>query len=443
MGLTRREFLAGSAALAVLGDGLAAAAPDARVFESASGEAADFLVCRRLYLDICGRLPTREEVERFVGSSDGRKVAALADELLASDAYADYWSMRTCDILRVKSEFPINLWPNAVYVYHRRIRAAIANDEPWDDFARALLGGRGSNFRVPESNFLRAVQTRTPEGLSSAASLTFLLDPTERYASYFSRVGWKSTREWKEEIVYLRDGPDEATPEAFGELLTGKLRERFHAVPAVRVHEWLFGTRPKEGRLKDWVAAFESGGLRLKPLLRHVFTSPDYLAGPFRGGFPARRMDAEVLEDALCDLTGAPHVYQSIAPEPFTYLPKDRRAILIEDGSVSTPFLLLFGRPARDSGELSERSNAITAKQRLLLFNSAKIWRELGDMAGTPRMKTLKWDEKVEDVYLRFLARPPTEGEMALLRRTVGKRKLGVREVAWLLLNSREFLYRI
>ena len=426
--------------MAVLWDGLAAA-PGREVFETSAGRAADFLVCRRLYLDICGRLPTRADVERFVSSSDPGKVANLVDELLSSESYADYWSMRYCDMLRVKSEFPINLWPNAVYVYHRRIRAAIANDEPWDAFARALLGGRGSNFRVPESNFLRAVQTRTPAGVSQAASATFLLKPTDQYARYFSRVTWKRTREWKEEITYLADGSKDDTPDAFMELLEGKLKDRFHAAPVVRVHWWVYGKRPTRDCLSEWVEAFEKGGLRLKPLLRHVFTSPRYLAGPIRGGFPARRMDAEVLEDALCDLTGAKHDFRSIAPEPFTYLPKERRAVLIEDGSITSPFLLLFGRPSRDSGELSERDNAITAKQRLQLFNSAKLWGDLGRIGQEPRMRNLSRPEKVEELYLRFLARPPTAEEQQLLSK--GKKKLGVREIAWLLVNSREFLYRI
>ena len=432
--------MVGSAALAALWDGLAAASPDVRTFEGPSGRAADFLICRRLHLDICGRLPTRAEVERFVASRDADKVERLVDELLASESYADYWSMRYCDMLRVKSEFPINLWPNAVYVYHRRIRAAIADDEPWDAFARALLGGRGSNFRVPESNFLRAVQTRTPEGVSEAASATFLLKSTSEYARFFSRVAWKKTREWKEEITYLEDGPEDATPEAFMALLEGKLKERFHAAPVVRVHWWTFGRRPTRDCLDEWTEAFEDGGLRLKPLLRHVFTSPRYLAGPVRGGFPARRMDAEVLEDALCDLTGAEHDFRSIAPEPFTFLPKRRRAVLIEDGSITSPFLLLFGRPSRDSGDLAERSNAITAKQRLQLFNSAKLWRDLGQFGQDPRFRGLNRREKIEDLYLRFLARPPTPAELRLLN---GKNELGPREIAWMLVNSREFLYRI
>ena len=440
MGMTRREFLAGSAALAALWDGLAAASPGAHVFEKTSGEAADFLLCRRLHLDICGRLPSRAEVERFVESLDADKVQKLVDELLASDAYADYWSMRYCDMLRVKSEFPINLWPNAVYVYHRRIRAAIANDEPWNDFARALLGGRGSNFRVPESNFLRAVQMRTPEGVSQAASATFLLNPTDKYARYFSRVAWKKTREWKEEITYLEDGSEDDAPEAFMDLLEGNLKERFHAAPVVRVHWWTYGTRPTKERLYEWLRVFEQGDLRLKPLLRHVFTSADYRRGPIGGGFPSRRMDAEVLDDALCDLTDAKHDFRSIAPEPFTFLPKERRAVLIEDGSITSPFLLLFGRPSRDSGDLTERDNAITAKQRLQLFNSAKLWNDLGRLGQDPRLKNMNRKEKVEELYLRFVARPPTDEELRLLN---GKKRLGVREIAWLLVNSREFLYRL
>ena len=61
----------------------------------------------------------------------------------------------------------------------------------------------------------------------SVASETFLLAPTEKYARYFSRVAWKPTREWKEEIVYLKDGPRTDTPGAFAELLPGVRFSRF------------------------------------------------------------------------------------------------------------------------------------------------------------------------------------------------------------------------
>ena len=440
MDVSRRAFVLGATAFSLLRNDLFAAAPGAKVFEDACGNAAPFLLCRRLHLDICGRLPTRAETEAFVASSDPDRTAKLVDRLLASEAYADYWSMRLCDILRVKSEFPINLWPNAVYVYHRRLRAAVAADEPWNALARSLLGGLGSNFRVPEANFLRAVQRRTPEGLSEAAGETFLLRPSAEYARFFSRVAWKSTREWKEEIVYLKDGPDDAVPLGFADLLEGRLRARFHAVPPMRVHWWVFGFLPGPEREAEWTSVFERGGLRLKPLLRYVFTSSAYLAGPVAGGFPARRLDAEVIDDAICDLTGATRSFTSIAPEPFTFLPKARRSVLVEDGSITSPFLLIFGRPARDTGELKERDNTITAKQRLHLYNSGKLLGDLGRMVGTDAFRKLSRREKVEDLYLRFLARCPTAAEADLLSR---RYKVSPRDIAWLLLNSREFLYRI
>ena len=440
MQVSRRAFLGSAAALALFRDGFAAPGGDMKVFAPNGGQAADFLICRRLYLDICGRIPTPEEVGEYTASRDVKKREKLVERLLETDDYADYWAMRYCDVLRVKSEFPINLWPNAVYVYHRRIRDAIRNDEPWNDFARALLFARGSNFRVPEVNFLRATAEKTPEGISEAVTSALLLDPTDKYARYFSRVGFKSTREWKEVIVYLKPGPEDATPNAFMSLLEGPLAEKFVQTPVQRVHWWVYGTLAKGGALDRWVSVFRNGGYRLKPLLRHVFNQPDYRRGPGKGGFPARRLDAEVLDDAICSLTGAVRDFNSIAPEPYSFLPPTRKAVLIEDGSISSAFLLLFGRPARDSGLLEERNNTITAKQRLYLYNSSKLWRDLGAMVARPSFKGLSHKDQIEDLYMRFLSRPPVKDELFYLDQ---KNSINARDVAWYILNSREFLYRI
>ena len=440
MQVSRRAFLGSAAAMALFRDGFAAPGGDMKVFAPNGGQAADFLICRRLYLDICGRIPTPEEVGEYTASRDVKKREKLVERLLETDDYADYWAMRYCDVLRVKSEFPINLWPNAVYVYHRRIRDAIRNDEPWNDFARALLFARGSNFRVPEVNFLRATAEKTPEGISEAVTSALLLDPTDKYARYFSRVGFKSTREWKEVIVYLKPGPEDATPNAFMSLLEGPLAEKFVQTPVQRVHWWVYGTLAKGGALDRWVSVFRNGGYRLKPLLRHVFNQPDYRRGPGKGGFPARRLDAEVLDDAICSLTGAVRNFNSIAPEPYSFLPPTRKAVLIEDGSISSAFLLLFGRPARDPGLLEERNNTITAKQRLYLYNSSKLWRDLGAMVARPSFKGLSHKDQIEDLYMRFLSRPPVKDELFYLDQ---KNSINARDVAWYILNSREFLYRI
>ena len=439
MTISRRAFLAGASAFSIM-EGLASAAADKRIFAPNGGQAADFLICRRLYLDICGRIPTPEEVTEYVNSRDIKKREKLVDALLESDDFADYYAMRYCDFLRVKSEFPINLWPNAVYVYHHWIRETIRHDMPWNDFARTLLYSRGSNFRVPQVNFLRATARRTPEGLSEAVATSLLLDPTEKYAKYFTRVRWKKTREWKEEIVYLDDGPADATPEAFMAQLEGPLAKQFYATPVQRVHWWIYGSLAPKSKCEKWVNAFRNGGYRLKPLLRHVFAQTEYRQGPGKGGFPARRMDAEVLDDGLCTLTGARRDFGSIAPEPYSFLPPTRKSVLVEDGSISSAFLILFGRPARDSGLLDERNNRITAKQRLYLYNSSKLWRDLGRMVGTSEFKALSHADQIKELYMRFLSRPPVKDELFYFDQ---KNNINARDVAWFLLNSREFLYRI
>ena len=157
MSWTRRSFLGGSVATAGLpvfagvnlfgaAAGSASNGKGVAPWEKSDGRASNEVFVRRAYIDFAGRIPTKVEAQGYVFSRDPERKKALVDDLLAAESFADYWSMRFCDVLRVKSEFPINLWPNAVYVYHRRIHSFVKNDEPWDRFARALLLSTGSDF---------------------------------------------------------------------------------------------------------------------------------------------------------------------------------------------------------------------------------------------------------------------------------------------------------
>ena len=421
-------------------------------WETPSGDATAPVLVRRLYLDLAGRIPSVEEAKAFVDSKDAFRRFKLVERLLSADSFADYWSMRFCDILRVKSEFPINLWPNAVYVYHRRIRSFVKDDEPWDAFARALLTATGSDFRDAEANFFRATARRTPEGMAEAAALTVLGEDyaalpaaqQKAYARYFRRVRVKNTREWKEEIVYIDPSSAGPTPAAFADYLLGPARDRFAAAFVQRVDWWMLGL---EKPLPEHVEIFRKNGFRLKPLVRAIALSKAYGRGSVTGGFRCRRIDAEVLDDMICDLTDAKRDYQSIAPEPFTFLPKDRRSILIEDGSITNSFLLLFGRPARDTGRLSERHNEVTAKQRLFLYNSGRLFRQLARITDNKAFRSRAMREIVRDLYWRFLSRPPSAAEERMLVAHHGALKGAERwrfpkDVAWSLLNTREFLYQ-
>ena len=454
--LRRREFLSGAAVLAAWPRDLFAGAPPrlATAWENPDGTATDSVMVRRLYLDLAGRIPTKPEAQEYVLSSDAGKRAALVDRLLASPEFADYWAMRFCDVLRVKSEFPINLWPNAVYVYHARIRAFVARNEPWNAFGRALLTSQGSDFRDAEVNFFRATDRRTPEGWAEAVAQTFLGIAPDRlpsarraaFAKAFANLRIKATREWKEEVVYV-DGADRRP--ALCDRLFGQGRAEVAAAFHARIRRWVFGPGAPAVRY--------GGELRLKDVVRKIALSDEYVRGSVTGGFPARRVDAEVLDDAICALSGAVRNYQSPAPEPFTFLPGRRPTVCVEDGSISSGFLTLFGRPARDTGLDDERGSDVTAKQRLYLFNSGRIHGLLGRVVmpggwrGNP-LARLPLPQRVGDLYWRILSREPTDDErrqvMALWRRrrrrTKGAKPFDLmRDVAWCLFNTKEFLFRI
>ncbi|MBP5532201.1 MAG: DUF1549 domain-containing protein, partial [Lentisphaeria bacterium] len=172
--------------------------------------ASDAAFLRRATLKLTGKLPPAAEVRRFVEDKSPDKRTRLVERLLASPEFADMMAMRYAQMFRVKSEFPINMWPNAVQLFHAYLRDAAARDLPYDRMARELLTTDGSNFRRPQVNFVRGHADRTPEGVAKGVMLSLAgvrlekLPEADRkgVAAFFSRVGYKSTDEWKEEIVF-------------------------------------------------------------------------------------------------------------------------------------------------------------------------------------------------------------------------------------------------
>jgi hypothetical protein len=159
-------------------------------------------------------------------------------------------------------------------------------------------------------------------------------------------------------------------------------------------------------------------------------------------------LDAEVLIDALDKITGGTEDYSSAIPEPFTYIPENQRSIALEDGSITSTFLELFGRSSRETGLESERNNRPSADQRLSLLNSSQTQRKIEQ---SPMIKNLMAAGKdpreiATGMYLGILSRFPTEDELKIVEGYFQSSKLSRREAAvdlvWSLINSAEFLYR-
>jgi hypothetical protein len=166
-----------------------------------------------------------------------------------------------------------------------------------------------------------------------------------------------------------------------------------------------------------------------------------------------RRLGAEVLIDALNGFGNSHEKYWSPIPEPFTFIPESSRTITLSDGSITSQFLEMFGRPSRDKGYESEREQKPTKFQQLYLLNSVEMHnRVLKSPALKQILRQAGRDKKeaIRKVYLTILSRRPTDAEMSVALeyfggtgKTKGRHlKASVQDLAWALLNSKEFLYK-
>jgi len=475
---------------------------------SLSEISSDEVFVRRVYVDITGTLPTADEARVFIESEGQNKRAQLIDRLLQSDEFAMYQALKWCDLLRVKAEFPSNLWPNAVQAYHRWVLDAFRNNMPYDQFARALLTTGGSNFRDAPVNFYRPFQKRTPRNIAATVALIFMGVRLEHSGwseeellgldAFFGKIGYKKTAEWKEEIVYfdpmmkftnsvtkevvvptppggkpLKLGELDDPRMAFADWLTAPNNLWFAKIIVNRIWNDLIGEgiidpvddicTDNPPRSPELLRYLESEMVKnrydIKHMYRMILNSDTYQRSAVAmqdndkdlSGFShylVRRMDAEVLIDAIDQVTGTHEKYSSAIPEPFTFIPEKQRSVALADGSIKSPFLEMFGRPGRDTSYVSERNNGVSVFQSLHMLNASHIQDKI--MRGPAIRKILRSrkspPQKIDELYLHILSRLPSEEERAAIvkyRKTTGMKPYAVAyDLVWSLVNSKEFILR-
>ena len=124
---------------------------------------------RRAFLDAAGILPTPEEVRSFLADPAPDKRSRLIDALVERPEFVDYWTYKWSDLLLVSSR---KLPQPAVWAFHEFIREKVADNKPWDRFARDILTASGSNLRNGAANYFLIHKDVTD--LSEATSVTFL-----------------------------------------------------------------------------------------------------------------------------------------------------------------------------------------------------------------------------------------------------------------------------
>ena len=105
---------------------------------------------RRVYVDLCGKLPTPDETNAFLVDSTTDKRTRLIDELLGRKDFAVYWTKKWLDVLRVSRDSI--QWAGSKTLQSWLVEQ-IGNDQSFADVVHQMLVSQGESFKDAPVNF--------------------------------------------------------------------------------------------------------------------------------------------------------------------------------------------------------------------------------------------------------------------------------------------------
>jgi hypothetical protein len=460
---------------------------------------ADYL--RRVYLDVIGTLPTAAEARRFLTNRRPDRRSRLVDELLERPEFADYWALRWADLLRVDRQA---LGHKRAYAYYRWIRASLAGNKPFDQFAREIVTAEGPLTEVGPANFYK-VAGKPGEAASTLAQVFLGVriacaqchhHPFDRWSqtdyygmeAFFTPVSVRNSP--RGEVVVAAGNPPTRHPRSGEPIFAHALGTRMPAASPsgdrrLTLARWLTApdnpwfarnlanrtwahflgrglvepvddvratNPPTNPELLDALARYVvDSKYDFRKLIKLIAASRVYQLSarpnPTNEGDGQnysrallRRIDAEVLLDMVCQTTGV--------GEKFPGVPAGVRAIQLWDSKVPHYFLKLFGRPVRVSACECERNHEPGVAQVLHLMNSPEVHGKLSHDGGRVARLVKQQPEDgalAEELYLTFFSRLPTGPErtaaVAYLRQNPARRRQAAEDLAWSMLNALEFIF--
>ena len=199
-------------------------------------------------------------------------------------------------------------------------------------------------------------------------------------------------------------------------------------------------------------AEFRRLGFDQKKLLRAIMTSHVYGLSSLpneRNVVDTRnysrhyrqRLRAEVLLDAVCDITEV--------GENFAGMPPGSRASEIWTHRVDSLFLDAFGRPDANQDPPCERTPDTTVVQALHLMNAPNLHGKVTSDQGRPAKLAASDktpDQIIAELYLLTYNRPPDAEEiqigLAIFASAQGNRRQATEDLLWALLNTPEFMFK-
>ena len=425
---------------------------------------------RRVYLDVIGLLPTVEETRKFLADKSPDKRDRLIDQLLKRPEYAKFWALKWSDLLRVTKK---QLGEQGVHKYHRWIQQAIANNTPYDQFARRLLTASGSTLSNPPANFYGAA-TDANDCVESVSQVflgarlqcakchnhpfeSWTQDNYYGMAAFFHRVKRQKAARPDEKIIWIASSGEvtqprtkqtmkpwlprqgEAAPaaeqdrrEIFAEWLTQDGNPFFAKVEANRIWSHLLGrgiiepvddlrasNPPANAELLEALAQdFVEHGFDRKHLIRRILRSRTYQTSYLPNS--QNRDEIKYFSHHQPRLLSAEQLLDAVSratgvAEPFQGLPAGLKATQLPAPDLAeNEFLKTFGQPQRQTVCACERSSDSNLNMAIQLLNGDLIYKKLRDPKNHFRRMAAEKksnEEIIERLYLAALCRFPEPAE--------------------------------
>lgn len=203
--------------------------------------------------------------------------------------------------------------------------------------------------------------------------------------------------------------------------------------------------------LLEWLAQdFAEHGFDQKHTLRTILESRLYQQSSEPNEFNVgdnrnfsrsyrRRLPAEVLLDAISDITGSRETLQG--------LPGEGRAMQQWNHLLPNDFLDAFGRPDSSAAPPMTRETTGSVVQALHLMNAKDLQKKLsGDGPWLSSLAEQEPETAVDEIYLRLFSRPPGEDEKTTALAYLKQEEEGVtartriEDLVWSLINTAEFV---
>jgi hypothetical protein len=402
--------------------------------------AGDDAFLRRVYLDLIGLPPSREEYDAFLADKDPKKRGKLIDMLLERPEFVDMWTMKWGELLRIRAA---NNQPQygrdakAMFSYSAWVKDQMARNRPLNEFAAELLVGSGSNFRSPTANLYTSSDRLTPEKTAEDIAQVFLgtriqcaqchnhpfdrwtMDDYYGFAAFFAGLNLRRGVEGREVVVtnnnavntvpHLVDGRrmkpkflGGAVPEvegqdprkALAEWLTSPENTAFSQTMANIIWSHFFGrgivepvddvriSNPPSNKelLEELGKKLAAYGFDKKKLVRDICNSRTYQLSSTPNS--SNELDDSYFSHSYVRRLRAEVLLDTITritgtEDRFNLSPPGTRAVQIHTGEVTNYFLTTFGRAPRETPCSCEVIREANLSQALHLVNGDTITQKI------------------------------------------------------------------